>query len=469
MRRAFFLRNSSAARLDGPLRDALRGLPIDRDAADARFSAIAHADPVETEVASFLYALVRLAKAHSVVETGTNQGISSLCLAAALHDDDLPGSSLNTYDIDDHGVQSASNSLGYGSRLIFHRCSSLESTLAHELEKIDLLFLDSLPSLLASELTLFFPLLRRNSIIAVHDSRLFAEKRVAIEQFKKKTGWHELFCPAGRGVSLLVADTDGSLAIAQPPEIALIFDETVPSNAIPRVSRSWNAPIQRAMLGDSGARRIVIDTFNRALSSDASHIAIAAAGSTLSELESFSRHYASEGTPVDLYAAKGGKPLPFFRGRQEFEDLAPRSHDATLADPRHITAPCLTADLLIVSRKLAASTGGLSSEFDDLSWSLALLATRLMFANGTLLPQREAPAPDLEGLAANSDASIANLRAAKAFYRSLPAALRKQPQRSWRRFCRQYLYGAQAGEGKLASVLACPSKLLALIGCRLGF
>lgn len=454
--------------LDQFLRHALRGRTTQRDSADARFIAVEGADPVETEVARFLYALVRLSKAHSVVETGTNIGISSLCLTAALHEDDLPGSSLNTFDIEDHGVQAASDALGYGKRLLFHCRSSLESNLTSALEKIDLLFLDSLPCLLAEELNLFFPLLRRGSIIAVHDSRLFAEKRLAIQRFKQETGWHELFVSAGRGVSLLFPDDDGSLQIAQPPEIAIIFDDSIAKPAVSRIPLSWSAPIRRAMLGDVTSTQIVIDVFNRALNSAASHVAIAATVSTLPQIESFIEQVTITGVPADLFAANGGTPLPFFRGRQEFEDLAARSHDATLADPRHITVPCLTADLLIVNRKLAAGVGGLSPKFDDLSWSLALLATQLMFANGTLLPERTAPPPDAEALTANREASISALKAARIFYKSLPAALRGEPTRSWRRFSRQYLYGMQSGQSSVASVIACPSKWPSLISCRLG-
>jgi predicted O-methyltransferase YrrM len=448
---------------------ALRGRHTVADSADPRFTAIVGADPVETEVARFLYAFVRLRKAHAVVETGTNIGISSLSIAAALEDDDLRGSKLYTYDVENHGVQKAANALCLGDRLRFHHTSSLSAALAEELDKIDILFLDSLPSLLAAELEYFFPLLRRESVIVIHDARLFAEKRKAIENFKHNRKWSELLVPAGRGVSLLTADGGAVLALPQSVTVSVVQDTEIGAtdhDSVVVATRS--APIRQAMGGDQAACRQVIAEVASALNDRASHVAIATTPQALAEVRIFAELCSSNPEPCDVYCGKNGSPIAFYQGRQEFEHLAPKFHDPALPDPRHIQVPLLSDGLFIASRKLTKAVGGLESLNDNLSWSIACLATRLMLVNAVMQPKRKCPDVTDESHAGNPRASVAELTIARRFYASLGTGLRNEPTRYWRRFSRQYLYGMPALEVSIPAMLAAPGKWLTLMRCFFG-
>jgi hypothetical protein len=58
-------------RIDSLLVEFSRRFGLRPDSTDMRFECVASADPVELDLAGYLYALARLMKAHTIVETGT--------------------------------------------------------------------------------------------------------------------------------------------------------------------------------------------------------------------------------------------------------------------------------------------------------------------------------------------------------------------------------------------------------------
>jgi len=121
----------------------------------------------EVEVSEFLYALVRLVKPKTVLETGTHIGVSSTYIGQALEDNNK--GSLITFEVIPQYLRDAQalwRDVGIQDRIT----GVLQSALDYQPNgSFDLLFLDSEPQYRFDEFVKFIPYLSPTGFIAVHD------------------------------------------------------------------------------------------------------------------------------------------------------------------------------------------------------------------------------------------------------------------------------------------------------------
>jgi hypothetical protein len=124
---------------------------------------------VEVEVAEFLYAFIHLIKAHRVLETGTHQGISASFMAQAMKE--LERGNVTTLEVIPEHFRD-SNQL-FGSLELTPHITSLFQDSRQYLPglgtSLDFLFLDSEPQYRFEEFERFWPYVRENGYIAIHD------------------------------------------------------------------------------------------------------------------------------------------------------------------------------------------------------------------------------------------------------------------------------------------------------------
>lgn len=410
------------------------------DRTDPRFAAVQSGDPVEIDIARTLYALVRATKSHTVVETGTNVGIAALAILQALTHDDLPSSRLITFDITDHGVRALAKSYGLEKKLDFRQQSSLESGLADEIAKIDLLFLDSLPSLLSEELRYYWPLLRRTSLIAIHDSRLFHEKRAAIDSFLAEYGWSEVSFVAGRGVTLLSPGPHGRLANAPAPTYSVVVEGQNPDRAIARLNDALPQPPEHEFL--VGNEAAISEIFARATQARSTYILYlrTEAEPPAADLKQMWDGLSDETIPLDYVTAPDLAPIPWNQGGLEVALLLQR-WTTTREDRPYVLMPHLSKDLFLVRTLLFEQTGGMIPVGDDRDWTIAALAARLILVGGNFYPLNKEDVPQLIPADTNPLAGENAVQLARKFYAQLPQELASLPRRQWRRFMRVYYFG----------------------------
>lgn len=125
---------------------------------------------VENETGEFLYGLVRILKPKHIFETGTFTGISSMFMAQALKDNNIPDAEIFTCEISEYHKNRAEKlwqQVGV-SQYIF--CKLIESLKVEPARPdYDLLFLDSEPHLRFAELVKFFPYLKEGGYVLIHD------------------------------------------------------------------------------------------------------------------------------------------------------------------------------------------------------------------------------------------------------------------------------------------------------------
>lgn len=122
---------------------------------------------IEAEVGSFLYGLIRLMKPKSIFETGTGQGISAMYMAQALKDNGC--GALITIERQGSCVEN--------SKSVFRRLGLVDfvdvilvDSKDYNLEcGIDFLWLDSEPMYRYGEMVKFYPNLRHNGLVGIHD------------------------------------------------------------------------------------------------------------------------------------------------------------------------------------------------------------------------------------------------------------------------------------------------------------
>ncbi|MCZ7544631.1 MAG: class I SAM-dependent methyltransferase [Anaerolineae bacterium] len=446
------------------------------DPVDPRFRAVRSGNPVEIDVAFALYSLVRLMKANTIVETGTNVGVSTLAMAKALDDDDLPGSKIVTFDVADYGVESLALRFGLQKRVCFYNQSSLESNLQGQLAKVDLLFLDSLPSLLADELAHFWPLLRRSSLIVVHDTRLFGEKREAVDRFLATYRWQSVSTMAGRGLTLLTPGDDGLIAAPPAPGYALIVDSRT---GVRRDLVQWPievAPEHVTWLGDA-------DPSIEAFFGAASHtiaadlpMAFAIAGQSRathllywnSALEHSAQHLKAawdvlnERSRPDYATAREAPEIAWNQGGLECHLLMQRWKESA-KEQITIKTPRLSGELFFINRSLLCQMGQPVDLAHDPDWFMAATICRLLLVGGTFAPVLEVAAPAAIPEQTNPLAGPKALQAARRFYRQLPAGLQETFGQHWRRFLRVYYFGAGIAPLSWRDVARKPFDLIRLL------
>jgi len=124
---------------------------------------------VEVEVAEFLYSLVHLLKAKTILETGTHLGISSTYMAQALKE--LGRGTITTLEVIPELWEQAKQlweKLQLTDFIDSHLKSSLEVELSLSTE-LDILFLDSEPQYRFDELLRFWHFVKPGGIIMIHD------------------------------------------------------------------------------------------------------------------------------------------------------------------------------------------------------------------------------------------------------------------------------------------------------------
>lgn len=124
---------------------------------------------IECETGEFLYGLVRLLKPKAIFESGTYTGISSMYMAQALKDNNIPNSEIVTCEIDNHHKIRAERlwqQVGVSQYIV---CKLVPSLGLSPIAEFDLLFLDSEPQIRFAEVIKMFPYLKEGGYILIHD------------------------------------------------------------------------------------------------------------------------------------------------------------------------------------------------------------------------------------------------------------------------------------------------------------
>jgi predicted O-methyltransferase YrrM len=444
------------------------------DVTDARFHAPASKNPVEYETAGLLYSLTRSMKAHTVVETGTNIGLSSLAIAQALEDDDLPGSHLLTYDITDFGVSNQAKQLRLDHRLTFFKQSSLESDLTNKVAKIDLLFLDSLTELLEDEFNLFWQFLRKTSRVVIHDTRLYEGKQKAIDNIVKKYKWSEVSFPAGRGVTILSPGKDGLLAKQPNIQYGVIFDARKTNGVIPleKWATQQDAPKEAWIIGAPEFENALLlpcaikkahsvkDAFFQATESQVDYILYldCAIGNINQHLSSLWERAETSANQWDYIASDTLSFVDAHTGPLELQQISQR----WITDKTQIRTPQISSQLFLVNTQLLKATGGFIEIPGDEQWSFSLMVARLVLANGICIPEVDLPSIKKRVYANHppKQAGSEALHSAIGFYRHMPRIIRKSYLTQWHRLARIYYYGINHEDDRLLThLLSKPLKL----------
>lgn len=142
--------------------------------------------PVEREVGRFYRALVNLLGPETVLETGTNAGYSTYCVAAGLRD---LGGDRRVFTLDLGEAAHLFRGTEVEHLVTFVAANSLEVDLCHlsrtgERPAFDMLFLDSDHSYktIIGEINRFAPVLRIGGTLILHDSMIFDGIALVVRQ-----------------------------------------------------------------------------------------------------------------------------------------------------------------------------------------------------------------------------------------------------------------------------------------------
>lgn len=454
------------------------------DFVDPRFRALNIGDPVENDVARLLYALTRMAKAHTIVETGTNVGVSTLAFAQALADDDLTGSQIITYDIEDLGVREMARRTGLGQKVTFEQKSSLESDLKERLAKIDILFLDSLHDLVLPEFEYFYPLLRRHSLVIVHDSRLFITKRDQIDAIKSRYKWEEVSTFAGRGVTILAPGSNGLIPTPMQTTYNVVIDTRAQEVYLPA---KWPLPLPPQNLVFIGQTRpteldALFDAsiprqqffgwraaFDHAQSQPVTHTLYWQVGLPQPDqhiLESW-QTLAESDEPLDYVAPINVPDVPWYNGGLELEMVLRhwRRHDIFQI---YTQLPKLSEKLFWVSARLLRQVDGVHPLAEDAQWTFAEMLGRLILANGSYGPiVQEKPIPEAAPGWQHPQAGPEALQLARHFYYRMAPPMRHTLRQQWKRFMSVYYFGDGTGNVTWNDLLSDQAALQAWMGLML--
>lgn len=151
----------------------------------------------EVEVLDFLHQLVRTLKPRFVVETGTHVGHSAWSMATAIMENNF--GKLLTVESNIDSFKIAENKLRPVMDVVDMR---MRSSLTLKLDqRIDLLFLDSDPSIRLQELELFWKNLTASSVILIHDVNTDCHKPLR-ERVLNYPGISVVMLPTPRGLAI---------------------------------------------------------------------------------------------------------------------------------------------------------------------------------------------------------------------------------------------------------------------------
>lgn len=122
---------------------------------------------VECEVGEFLYAMVRVTKSRTVLETGTYKGVSSSYIAQGLKDNKT--GLLDTMDIEIQHINTSKQLWGVLDLLPWTKEHHLSSADFIPQYNYNMFFLDSEPNLRFGELVKFYPFLEPGGYAFIHD------------------------------------------------------------------------------------------------------------------------------------------------------------------------------------------------------------------------------------------------------------------------------------------------------------
>lgn len=150
----------------------------------------------ELEVGEFMFGLVRLLKPRLVLETGCYLGHTTVQLARAIKQNKI--GSLHVCDLSEEKCQLVRQKL-LAEQLPgnVHQCSGLE--LVQQFDYVNLAFIDTDDNQTRFQEARALRL-APNAFVALHDAR----RRVA-DQIQVRLGWHQMFFPTPRGLSLYAA------------------------------------------------------------------------------------------------------------------------------------------------------------------------------------------------------------------------------------------------------------------------
>lgn len=163
---------------------------------------------VELEVGELLSGIVRATKPERVIETGTHKGFSTLMIASALKRNEL--GHLYTIDRMDFNVMEECRQFELDQYVTFIKDDSRRALreLTNKIGKIDLIVLDSEHSRLSvcEEIDAALPGIKPGTIIAIHDTIIFPEEKLAIEVIRQKfPSWESIGFTTSRGFHLMRA------------------------------------------------------------------------------------------------------------------------------------------------------------------------------------------------------------------------------------------------------------------------
>lgn len=156
----------------------------------------------EVEILEFLYALVRTLKPQLIVETGSHHGISACYMAKGLRDNGR--GKLVTCEVEYRWVRQTRAMIAKSGLEDFAECREQSSLELGIDEDIDLLFLDSEPSLRVAELEYFWQRLTPQSLVVIHDvnSGFHSPLRQQVIQLDKQRKLSVVLLPTPRGLAL---------------------------------------------------------------------------------------------------------------------------------------------------------------------------------------------------------------------------------------------------------------------------
>lgn len=142
---------------------------------------------VEVEIGELLFGLVRSSKPQVLIETGTNNGYSTLCIIEALRQNGF--GYLYTFDTCNFD-RIIPDTTSYNKYYQFILGDSLKEgkKLLNRINNVDFIFLDSSHETqhVINEFKLFYPILKPGGIICFHDTILVNQENWAVRYVKDR-------------------------------------------------------------------------------------------------------------------------------------------------------------------------------------------------------------------------------------------------------------------------------------------
>lgn len=122
---------------------------------------------VECEVGEFLYGLVKVMKPALILETGTEFGISLMYISFALKQNNF--GKIISLDIFDDLISKAKQLINNEGLCDYIETVKCESLKFQTIDKFDIIFIDSIPSIRFEEVLYYYDNLKEGGLFIIHD------------------------------------------------------------------------------------------------------------------------------------------------------------------------------------------------------------------------------------------------------------------------------------------------------------